>query len=165
MDHCTENPGARLDGHVLGKHGADRHGRHGVKGVNEGIVAWIVASRLGRRLARCAARTMLAGALGFGTHASAASFDCAKAQAADERTVCAHLDLNDQDVRMSTLYHLDLRFLPMGGRDDLRDTQAEWLRERTACGAGLSCLRASYQKRIALLQDIIDTRVATHGPF
>lgn len=118
-----------------------------------------------RHLILPSASLILAGALGFGTPACAASFDCAHAPAADERAVCAHLELNDQDVRLSTLYRLDLRFLPMGGRDDLERTQVEWLRARSACGAKLPCLRAIYQKRITLLQDIIDTRVVTQGPF
>jgi len=35
----------------------------------------------------------------FATSTHAASFDCAKAQAPDEKAICAHLDLNDADVR------------------------------------------------------------------
>ncbi|MBF6036161.1 hypothetical protein H8F23_23165 [Pseudomonas sp. P155] len=55
----------------------------------------------------------------IGGASHAASFDCERAKAADEKAVCAHRALNDMDVSMALLYKLDRRFLPMGGRDAL----------------------------------------------
>jgi hypothetical protein len=97
--------------------------------------------------------------------AEAASFDCSRARAADERAVCASPTNNDRDVKMSVLYGLDLRFVPMGSRDVIRRDQATWLGQRRACGADKACLARSYDKRIATLQAVIDTRVYPQGPF
>ena len=95
----------------------------------------------------------------------AASFNCDKAAATDEKAICAHRALNDMDVKMALLFELDKRFVPMGGRDALIDQQKAWLKQRQACGARVACLTGVYQQRIDTLRDIIDTRVVTHGPF
>lgn len=95
----------------------------------------------------------------------AASFDCTKARATDEKAVCTNLPLNDMDVTMALLFNLDKRFLPMGGRDALIDQQKAWLVSRKACGSNVACLTDLYQQRIRALQQIIETRVVTRGPF
>lgn len=97
--------------------------------------------------------------------AGAASFDCTRARLADEQAVCRLRALNDRDVRMAVLYGLDIRLVPMGTRDAIRHDQWVWLRERHACGADAACLQRSYDRRIAALQAVIDTRVYPHGPF
>ena len=99
------------------------------------------------------------------TTAQAASFDCARARAPDEKAVCASRALNDADVKMATLYSLDLRFVPMGGRDHLHDDQRAFLAARKACTANRACISRLYDRRIAALQAVIDTRVYPHGPF
>ena len=99
------------------------------------------------------------------TAAQAASFDCARAYAPDEKAVCASRALNDADVKMATLYALDLRFVPMGGRDHLHDEQRAFLAARKACTANRACIGRLYTRRIATLQAIIDTRVYPQGPF
>lgn len=96
---------------------------------------------------------------------SAASFDCDKARAADEKAICANRSLNDQDVSMALLYDLNRHFLAMGGRDALMDAQAAWLRQRHGCGAKVGCLSDLYAQRIKVLRGFIDERVATKGPF
>lgn len=95
----------------------------------------------------------------------AASFDCAKARAADEKAVCAHRPLNDLDVTMGELFSLDKRLLPMGGRDALIGEQQGFLKSRKACGAKVDCLTELYQKRVVALRNIIETRVMAQGPF
>jgi uncharacterized protein len=97
--------------------------------------------------------------------AAAASFDCTRAAAPDERKICADRSLNDRDVRLAVLFALDQRFLPMGGRDALRRDQSEWLQARRRCGANRTCLIRRYDARIAALQAVIDQRVYPHGPF
>lgn len=101
----------------------------------------------------------------FPAAAQAASFDCVHARAPDERTICGNRALNDRDVRMSVLYGLDLRLVPMGSRDAIRRDQAVWLKRRRACGTGAACLARIYDRRIAELQAVIDTRVYPQGPF
>ena len=66
--------------------------------------------------------------------AHAARYDCTRARAPDEKAVCAHLPLNDKDVRMSVLYDINKHTLAMGGRGALQDAQQQWLRERRSCG-------------------------------
>lgn len=102
--------------------------------------------------------------LGAGT-ASAASFDCAKARAPDERAICATLSLNDQDVRMSQLYGIVRKVVPMGARGAIMDDQAVWLRDRRRCGADRACLSRSYSKRITQLNAVLEQRVYPNGPF
>jgi len=97
--------------------------------------------------------------------ALAASFNCARAAAPDERTICRERALNDRDVRMAVLYGLDIRLVPMGSRDHIKDDQVAFLRHRRACGANAACLSRIYDKRIAELQAVIDTRVYPRGPF
>jgi uncharacterized protein len=97
--------------------------------------------------------------------AQAASFDCTRAATPDEKAICHYRALNDRDVKMATLYALDLRLVPMGSRDAIRDRQADWLTARHACGGGYACLATAYDRRITELQSIIDTRVYPHGPF
>jgi uncharacterized protein len=119
--------------------------------------------RLATRIGSTVALLFAAGACA-GT-AMAASFDCARAAKPDERAICQDRALNDRDVTMAVLYGLDRKFLAMGGRGLLMDEQAAWLRGRRACGANRACLARSYDRRIAQLRKIIDTRVVTNGPF
>lgn len=114
------------------------------------------------RPAPALAMTLAAGLPGG---AVAASFDCARAAAPDERAICGARSLNDRDVRMATLYELDLHLVPMGSRDVLRREQAAWLKARRACGANRACLARSYDRRIAALRGVIDSRVIPNGPF
>ncbi|MGY2279121.1 lysozyme inhibitor LprI family protein [Pseudomonas monsensis] len=101
----------------------------------------------------------------IGEASHAASFDCERASAADEKAICANRALNDMDVSMALLYKLDRRFLPMGGRDALIGQQRAWRKKRSQCAADVKCLTDIYQQRIQVLQQIIDTRVVTQGPF
>lgn len=106
------------------------------------------------------AKTLLALAIAGATlapgAAQAASFDCARASAIDEKAICADRTLNDLDVKMTTLYDTDGHFLLMGGRAALHDDQVAWLDKRRACKADKVCLRKSYYARIAVLQRVID---------
>lgn len=88
--------------------------------------------------------------------AQAASFDCARASAIDEKTICADRILNDLDVKMTTLYDTDGHFMLMGARAALHDDQVAWLKTRRACRADKACIRRSYYARIAVLQRVID---------
>ena len=98
------------------------------------------------------------------TPAAAASFDCRKARAADEKAICANRDLNDQDVRMDQLYGITRHLVPMGGRDAIMGEQRAWLKSRHACGANKACLARSYDRRLAELNRVMQ-RVYQQGPF
>lgn len=96
--------------------------------------------------------------------AHAASFDCAKAKAADEKAVCASRTLSELDVKLDTLYHVDTRLVAMGQRGDIQDAQVQWLKRRAACGKRYACLKAAYDDRLASLQSSFDS-IAARGPF
>ncbi len=96
--------------------------------------------------------------------AHAASFDCAKARAADEKAICRHRALEDADVRMATMFELESHLLAMGGRGALQDAQVAWLKQRRRCGADVACLTRSYDRRLAELQRVFDD-IASRGPF
>lgn len=74
----------------------------------------------------------LLAALVFTSTTGAASFDCSKARAPDERAICEDRELNDQDVRVAVLYQTTSHFLAMGARDEARAQQARWLAEAPA---------------------------------
>ena len=82
----------------------------------------------------------------------AASFDCAKAETADEKAVCADRALNDEDVEMAVLYSQLKPLLGMGARSDLDDEQVAWLKRRAGCGEDRACLRQAYQERVRQLR-------------
>ncbi len=98
------------------------------------------------------------------TPAAAASFDCGKARAADERAICANRALNDQDVRVDQLYGITRHLVPMGGRGAIMDDQRAWLKSRHACGANQACLARSYDRRLGELNQVME-RVYRQGPF
>lgn len=95
----------------------------------------------------------------------AASFDCQRAQSATEKTICAVRSLNDADVKLATLYNFSLHALPMGSRDQQRDLQVGWLKQRNACGKHQACLAARYAERQAQIEQLLQQRVLSRGPF
>lgn len=90
---------------------------------------------------------LLLGACG----AQAASFDCTKAKAADEKTICAQRQLNDKDVEMSTKYRFLKGLFAMGARGAMQDDQQAWLKQRQACGTNRACLNTRYDERLKQL--------------
>ncbi len=96
--------------------------------------------------------------------AAAASFDCNRARAPDEKAICANRALNDQDVRVDQLYDITRHLVPMGGRGAIMDDQRAWLQARKSCGANRACLARSYDQRLGELNTVME-RVYSHGPF
>lgn len=90
------------------------------------------------------------------TPAAAASFDCGKAKAADEKAICASRTLSELDVEMATLFRVRMEIpMLMGARGDAGDEQVTWLTRRRACSGNAACLTQAYQQRIAQLRQII----------
>jgi uncharacterized protein len=98
-----------------------------------------------------------------GQSAQAASFDCNKAVAADEKAICTDPQLNDADVEMSVLYTQLKPLLGMGARGDLDDAQLVWLKQREACAGDRSCLSKAYMERILQLRSGFEA-LAKRGP-
>ena len=102
--------------------------------------------------------------LGMAAGAEAASFDCGRARAADERAICASRTLNDRDVTLAVTYRLTAHLMAMGGRGDLQDGQRAWLADRHRCGANAACLNRSYDARLSAVQAAYDG-IVSRGPF
>jgi uncharacterized protein len=84
--------------------------------------------------------------------ASAASFDCDRADlAADEKVICDTRSLNDADVKMVTTFDILTSLLPMGSRGTLQDEQSAWLKKRQACAEDVQCIRNAYSERLKQL--------------
>jgi uncharacterized protein len=98
-----------------------------------------------------------------GGSADAASFACDKAEAPDEKAICAHLPLNDRDVEMATRFEILKAVLPMGGQSKLREDQETWLTERRTCAADVECLRNTYDARLKVLRGVL-SEFAKQGP-
>lgn len=84
--------------------------------------------------------------------ASAQSFDCAKASAADEVAVCRSKTLSRLDSEMADAYSAARRCAMMGMQGVLLDDQRTFLDERAACGADEGCLTPLYRARIKTLK-------------
>ncbi len=93
----------------------------------------------------------------------AASFPCAKAEAADEVEICADRALSEQDVELATRFEILAKLLPMGGSGKLREDQEDWLKARRACGGDRLCLEKTYDGRLRRLRAGTD-ELAQRGP-
>lgn len=102
---------------------------------------------------------------GVGSMAQAASFDCSKARLNTEKTICANRGLNDRDVKMATTFNIISHAVPMGGRDHLIDEQVIWLKQRNGCGSNVACIANAYQNRQKQLDQMLQDRVFSQGPF
>jgi uncharacterized protein len=104
------------------------------------------------------------GAAAFVFPARAASFDCARAHAADERAVCASRVLSELDVEMAVRFDTLAGLVAMGTRGDMGDSQRAFLASRRRCGGDASCLTALYRGRIAVLKSQYEM-LQRRGPF
>lgn len=100
-------------------------------------------------------RTMVAVmALLAATPAVAQSYDCGKAETADEKAVCASPRLSALDSEMAGIYRDIRQCALMGTRGDVTDSQRAFMAQRAACGADDGCLVKLYSARVAELATI-----------
>jgi uncharacterized protein len=92
------------------------------------------------------------------------SINCSKARLPDEKTICRSVELQKQDVKMTTLFEVSGHLMAMGGRGAMQDRQVEWLSTRHQCKTNMSCLRQSYAKRIDELNQGLEG-IYQRGPF
>ncbi len=93
----------------------------------------------------------------------AASFDCSKAAAPDEKAICDNPDLSALDSEMAGLY-FGYKALPllMGASGVRQDEAQSFLKQRSGCGADVSCLRTAYTQRISALKSDITEGVKNY---
>jgi uncharacterized protein len=102
--------------------------------------------RISASLAIFAAITAL---VGTAAGAGGPSFSCARADGADEKTICRSPALRLADVRMASLFRDIQGCTAMGGHGTNIDDQRVWLAQRSRCGRNASCLTRLYRARIA----------------
>lgn len=88
--------------------------------------------------------------------ATGPSFDCARAQSWDERTICGDRDLSALDRRVAEAFRRAVEAKP-GDRERMQAEQRNWLRERRSCekppsGTPQGCLRSSMASRASTLE-------------
>lgn len=79
--------------------------------------------------------------------AQAASFDCAKAQTAVERMICADAELSRLDDELAVVYATALR---VNGNADVRQRQKQWMTQRNSCTEA-TCVKDAYLKQMTEL--------------
>lgn len=103
----------------------------------------------------------LAASLILASPASAASFDCNRARAADEVTICRTPALSALDSEMGGLWYAYSRVpMMMGGNGNRGDEARAFLDRRRACGPNVACLTNAYRARIAALHEGIEAAMA-----
>lgn len=88
----------------------------------------------------------------FAQPAGGPSFDCARARAWDERSICAFADLAALDRQIAEAWRRLMERLPAEDRGRLQGEQRAWLAERRACEGpvareSVSCLRRMLRAR------------------
>ncbi len=98
--------------------------------------------------------------------ARAASYDCARATSAVERTICANPRLSRLDEELASAFASMLGVVANPAA--LRERQREWMRERDAC-ADEHCLERLYIRRVAGLRagtrPLAESRAAALGIY
>lgn len=84
----------------------------------------------------------------------AASFDCAKAETAVEKMICADPELSKMDETLAERYaeaHAQAAAVDV---ESIRSEQRAWLRDNPAACPDLACLKSAYALRIGVLERI-----------
>jgi uncharacterized protein len=86
--------------------------------------------------------------------AGSPSFDCAKATAAVEKSVCASRELSNLDRKLADAYTKAMQTWPDDERSAQRKAQAAWLTRRNACSHSHEpeCIANAYSRRLAEIQ-------------
>ena len=89
----------------------------------------------------------------LGGAASAQSFDCAKAQSAAEKMVCANEELRELDEHLGR-YYAAARAAVGTGASCLQSDQSQWLKMTRGACRDAACLRTVYLDRLAELDPL-----------
>ena len=85
----------------------------------------------------------------------AAGFDCSKATTFIEQAICSNKQLSELDDSLAKAYKKSLA--SQGNAETIKNRQKEWLsKERNAC-KDVSCIKNSYDKRLAELTKSVAT--------
>jgi uncharacterized protein len=86
---------------------------------------------------------------------SGPSFDCKRAKNSNEKLICESSELSELDQKMSTLFDDLVKQLNRSDREELRQHQHKWLKERIDCGDDFLCTKTAYSQRIDRLTSVL----------
>ncbi|GAC1373683.1 MAG: lysozyme inhibitor LprI family protein [Aquirhabdus sp.] len=111
-------------------------------------------------------KTIMLGMAVFGYSSAYAdgSINCAKSRLPDEKAICRSVELQKQDVKMTTLFEVSGHLMAMGSRGAMQDRQYVWLKNRHLCKANTRCLKQIYRERIDELNQGLE-QIYKSGPF
>ncbi|WP_333676243.1 lysozyme inhibitor LprI family protein [Dyella sp.] len=120
-------------------------------GTGKGMMgAWMYLTHTGQLVVRWRDETLLVLDRLPADARPQASFDCAKASSAAEKTICSSLQLASFDRSVNWSYKVardgikDTDYSPA----QLADSQRAWLHKRDACGANAPCLLTAMKQRL-----------------
>ena len=85
------------------------------------------------------------------------SFNCAKASASAEQTVCLDWKLSKLDFTAAELWE------EASGDAADKQKQVSWLKKRNTCGYDASCIKSSYEARIKELCSSLGRKLDAPG--
>jgi uncharacterized protein len=84
------------------------------------------------------------------------SFDCKSAKNANEKLICQSTELANLDNTMVIVFDAVMNLLNSGDRQELRNHQREWLKERLDCDDDFLCTKRAYTQRIERLNSVLN---------
>ena len=99
-----------------------------------------------------------------GLAADYAPLECKEASSQAHRRICSSYSLGQAEARMATLFGMLTALAGMGQRDEIKDSQREWLSARDSCGDDVGCLADAYAKRISELNRAFEA-IASRAPL
>jgi uncharacterized protein YecT (DUF1311 family) len=87
--------------------------------------------------------------------AHSASFDCRTAKHPNEKLICQSAELSPLDDKMAELFEGVLNPLNSADRQELKNSQRHWLKERLDCGDDFLCTKEVYSEHIERLNSVL----------
>jgi uncharacterized protein len=97
---------------------------------------------------------VLSFACAISVRAHSASFDCRTAKHPNEKLICKSAELSRLDDKMAELFEGVLNRLNSADRQELKNSQRHWLKERLDCGDDFLCTKEAHSERIERLNSV-----------
>ena len=85
------------------------------------------------------------------------SFNCSKAQADVEKTICQSLLLSKQDHELASSYKEAKVFLTGDASNTLKAEQIKFIEDRNSCNESVSCIETKTKDRILKLESLVES--------
>lgn len=127
------------------------------------MTRFLCRAGLSAHLVTAALSALLIGA-GFGSSASAQSFDCRNARSADEKAICQDSRLGELDKQLADVYDRVGGKLSKQERQEFENHETAFVNARHRCGGHPGCIEQSYRNRLQeLLSALPDDQSSRSG--